>query len=177
MRVCILCKQAGLEPFLFPTKGSKRNHQRVCPLRPISGKVELVEVDPEGDEREDPVLEDQLARWGMGIGRKYLYLHPILDTRITVCASKISYNYRENSPGFISQPSTLVALGSLEDMGQGVVEVKEVRELEGAEAGAVAKIGVLDGERRELWQQMEEKSEQLSETREELEKAQTLSSR
>ena len=80
MRVCILCKQAGLEPFLFPTKGSKRNHQRVCPLRPISGKVELVEVDPEGDEeheREDPVLEDQLARWGMGIGRKYL--HPLVS--------------------------------------------------------------------------------------------------
>jgi hypothetical protein len=74
-------------------------------------------------------------------------------------------------------------MGSLEGMGQGVVEVKEVarlegmvRELEGAKAGAVAKIGVLERERRELRQQME-KSEQLSETREELEKSQTLSSR
>ena len=46
-----------------------------------------MEGDPEGDEeheREDLVLEDQLARWGMGIGRKHLYLHPILDTRISV---------------------------------------------------------------------------------------------
>ena len=75
-------------------------------------------------------------------------------------------------------------MGSLEGMGQGVVEVKEVarlegmvRELEGAKAGAVAKIGVLEGEKRELRQQMEEKSEQLSETREELEKSRTLSSR
>ena len=75
-------------------------------------------------------------------------------------------------------------MGSLEGMGQGVVEVKEVarlegmvRELEGAKAAAVAKIGVLEGERRELRQQMEEKSEQLSETREELEKSRTLSSR
>ena len=51
-----------------------------------------MEGDPEGDEeheREDLVLEDQLARWGMGIGRKYLYLHPILDTRISVRVSKM----------------------------------------------------------------------------------------
>ena len=75
---------------------------------------------------------------------------------------------RESSPGSSRQPSPSpllpsLASGSFEDMGGAVVEVEEVarlekkvRELEGAEAGAVARVRVLEGERRELRGRLEE---------------------